>query len=209
MLDRFPTLVLPGNHDVYTRGAARQKRIQQFFRPWMGLDGNPGSVARLDVGPLTLLGLDPNHPGVLSSGFLPPEQLQGLDEVLRSPVLADRTVILGLHYPVLDRAGRLYARFDHGLRNVADLVALLEAAPVAILHGHRHHGYRTELRLGEDRIPSFDPGSGGLAPRPRQRRIACMNLYEVGDDGSIEVERYVYGATGFQPEPGGPYASGF
>jgi 3',5'-cyclic AMP phosphodiesterase CpdA len=212
VLDRFPTLVLPGNHDVYTRGAARQKRIQEYFRPWMGLDGNPGAVARLDVGPLTLLGLDPNHPGLLSTGFLPPAQLQGLEEVLRSPGLADRRVILGLHYPVVDRSGRLYVRFDHRLRNVADLVAVLEAAPVrpvAILHGHVHHGYRSELRLGEDRVPVFDAGSGGLAPRPEHRRSACMNLYEVGDDGSIEVERFVYGATGFQPEPGGPYTSGY
>jgi len=212
LLERFPTLVIPGNHDVYTRGAAREKRIQQYFRPWMGLDGNPTAVARLDVGPLTLLGLDPNRPTLLSSGLLPEDQLRGLEEVLRSPDLAGRKVILGVHYPVVDREGRPCARFDRGLRNVADLVTVLREAPVrpvAILCGHEHHGYRSELRLGEDRVPVFDAGSGGLALRPERGRSGCMNLYEVGEDGSIAVERYVYGAGGFEVEPGGAYASGF
>jgi len=211
VLERFPTLVLAGNHDVYTWRAARERRIARYFEPWMGLGGDPEGIARLDVGPVTILGLDPNRPGVLSSGRLPAEQLEGLAEALAGDALAERVVLLALHYPVLDRHGEVYDGLNHGLRNARELIAVLEAAPkrpVAIVHGHEHHGYQVDLALGEDRVPIFDPGAGGYADLPERGRAACMNLYEIAPSGAVRVERYRHGPDGFQPEPGGAYASG-
>lgn len=210
VFERFPTLVLPGNHDVYTRGAARSKRFAAFFGDWMGGGGADG-IARLDVGHVTVLGLDPNRPVLLSSGRLPEAQLTALTAALAAPDLADRHVILALHYPVLDRRGEVYDNARHGLTNARALIEVLRAAPVrpiAVVHGHEHHGFRVDLPLDDARVPIFDPGSGGYAFMPERRRAACMNLYEVAHGGQIRVERYMYGADGFLPEAGGPYATG-
>ncbi len=212
VLEATPTLVMAGNHDVYTRGAQRAQRLAAFFAPHMGL-GPTGDalLGRLEVGHVTVLALDPNRPGLLSSGMLPQEQLDALAAALASDALADRNVILALHYPILDRHGAVYDNLNHGLRNARALIAVLEAAPkrpIAILHGHEHHGFTVPLPLGDDAIPIFDPGSSGYAYMPERRRSACMNLYEITPRGALRVERYQYGADGFQPEPGGSYASG-
>jgi hypothetical protein len=31
----FPTLIVPGNHDAYTRGAVQQRLMHRYFGPWM------------------------------------------------------------------------------------------------------------------------------------------------------------------------------
>ena len=47
VLDRFPTLVQNGNHDVYTGGSARDRRLAEHFGPWLHVpEGDV--VARLD-----------------------------------------------------------------------------------------------------------------------------------------------------------------
>lgn len=210
ILTRFPTLIIPGNHDVYTFGSQRSRRMHAHFGEWMGLsEGQP--VARLDLGELTLLGLDPNRPHpVFASGILPRDQLDALGEILALPELADRDVLLGMHHPPVDRRGELYKGVGHGLINVADLVAVFQRAPKlprAILCGHVHHGYRSALPVGERTIEVLDCGSSGYAFMPEHRRSASMNLYTV-DGEALEVERYQFDGEGFAPEPGGAYATG-
>lgn len=210
VLDRFPTLVLPGNHDVYTRGARRDRRIAEHFGPWMGLDGPHAPVARLDVGEVTVLGLDPCRPHpVLSSGMLPAEQLGRLSALLDA--LVDRSILLALHYPVLDRHGAIYAGLNHGLRNARALIGTLgraERVPLAILHGHEHHGYTVDLDAGGRRIPIFDCGSSGYAWMPERRRAAAMCVYTVDGGAIVDVRRDLYAEGGFKPEPGGAFATG-
>jgi 3',5'-cyclic AMP phosphodiesterase CpdA len=209
-IERFPTMILPGNHDVYTRGAARSRRFAAFFGSWMA-GATDDRIARLDVGHLTIFGLDPNRPTLLSSGKLPDAQIAALIEALSNPDLAGRSVILALHYPVLDRRGGVYDNASHGLVNARRLIEVLREAPtrpIAIVHGHEHHGFRVDLPLGDATIPIFDPGSGGYAWMPERRRAACMNVYEIAPGGALRVERYMYGADGFLPEAGGAYATG-
>ena len=79
---------------------------------------------------------------------------------------------------------------------------------MAVVHGHEHHGFRTDLQVAGGHIPIFDPGSGGYAWMPERRRAATMNVYEIGSGGALRVERYVYGPDGFLPEEGGAYATG-
>jgi 3',5'-cyclic AMP phosphodiesterase CpdA len=207
ILERIPTLVLPGNHDVYTAGSAREKRFEAVFGPWAHRE--EGGLARLDLGRLTLLGLDPCRPHWSASGRIPDEQLAALAQTLASPSLSDRDLVLALHYPVLDRRGQLYTSIEHGLRNAADLVNTLKAAPRrprAILHGHKHHGYRVDLDLGDVRVPIFNPGSGGYVYDARHDRAACMNVYEL--QGDVSVSRYRYDGHRFSTELPVAYASG-
>lgn len=208
VLSRFPTFIVPGNHDVYTRGAARARRIEELFAPWMALDVSP--LPRVDVGDVTAIGLDPNRPALLASGEVRSEQLEALAQVLEDPSLTDRFVFLVLHYPVLDRDGAVYDGMGHGLVNAQALIDLLAAAPRApdaILHGHIHHGFRVELTAGAARVPIFDPGSTGYAYMPKKRRAGALNLYDARP-GSLDVSRFLFDGEAFSEEPGGAYATG-
>lgn len=211
VLSTTPTLIVPGNHDVYTRKSWSKRRMYETFGPWMGLGGDSSPVARLDIGDVTLLGLDPTRPHpILSSGRVPQAQLDGLVSQLNS--LSDRAVVLGLHYPILDRRGEIYDGLNHGLLNAAAVQRALASAshlPVAILHGHEHHGFTVDLDCGGGRaVPIYNSGSSGYANLPVKRRAAAMCVYTIEDGALVDVERYLHTATGFQPEPGGAYATG-
>lgn len=209
VLDRFPTFVIPGNHDVYTTGARDEARIRSTFDPWMFLDNGP--VSRFDLDGVTVLGLDPNRPTFLdASGELPAEQLTALRDELAKPDLADRRVVLCVHYPVVDRHGEVYDNGHHGLINANALIEVLENAPKRpdmILHGHEHHGFRASVTLSDTAVPTFDCGSSGYAFMPKKKRAGAMCLYTLSAEG-IGVERFLYDGEGFSAEPGGAYATG-
>lgn len=213
VLSAFPTLVIPGNHDVYTRGAAKTKRIRSCFGEWMHLDGPIGHLK----GPgYTVIGLDPNRPtGIEASGRVPEDQLEALEGALNSTP-DDQFLALALHYPILDRAGEVYNGWKHGLVNAADLIAVLERTnrrPDLIVHGHIHHGFHVVLPLEKGPVPIYNCGSSGYAWLPKQRRAAAMNLYTVSPTNSASerlegVERFVFDGKEFHSEPGGAYATG-
>jgi len=207
VIDAVPLFVIPGNHDLYTPGAQRTDRIARHFGPELHRDG---ALHRLDLGEITVLGLDPNRPTwFTASGVVPAHQLAALGDALADPALADRFVVLALHYPIVGPRGEVYDNRRHGLRNARDLLAVLEAAPTRpqmVLHGHRHHGYRATLPVGD--IVSFNCGSSGYAHMPDHDRAACMNVYTVADRALAEVERYRFDGAAFAPEPGGAYATG-
>lgn len=158
VLSTLPTLLIPGNHDVYTRGSQRHQRFHEHLGSWF--PGGP--VARLDVGNTTVLGLDPCRPHLSASGLLPEEQLTGLAEVL--PELLHRRVVLASHYPLVGPDGAPYDGNSHGLRNARDVLAVLRASPVrpvAVLSGHRHREYRVPIDLGDAQVPQVVCGAGG------------------------------------------------
>lgn len=210
VLDTTPTFIIPGNHDVYTPGAQRSKRIRQHFGPFMGLEA--GEVTRMDCGPVTALGLDPNRPTwILASGVLPEAQLTALAQTLQDPTLEQQFVVLCVHYPILDRHGEVYDGANHGLINARELIEVLRSAPKRpdlIICGHEHHGFRTELDLGDAKIPLMNSGSSGYAYMPEKRRAAAMNLYEVQQGQLDNVQRFLFDGDRFGPEPGGAYATG-
>jgi 3',5'-cyclic AMP phosphodiesterase CpdA len=203
-----PALVQAGNHDVYTRGSSTHDRIAQHFGPW--LHRRPDGLARLDLPGLTILGLDPNRPHPLASGRVPEAQLAALPAAL-ADTRPDDAVILSLHYPILDRHGRLYDGWTHGLENASALVEVLRRSarkPTLIVHGHQHHGYRVALDLGDVQVPIVDPGSGGYAYEPERDRAACFCVYTFEGPRLVEVERHRHTERGFAPEPGGAFATG-
>lgn len=211
VLDSVPTFVIPGNHDVYTRGAQQTQRIRERFGAWMAIDEATG-IGRLDVDGVTFIGLDPNRPTFLfATGVLPPRQLEGLRSMLDAPDLAERTVILCIHYPIVGPDSTPYDNRGHGLLNATEVIETLRGvrhAPTAVLHGHKHHGARATLDLGTRQVPSFNPGSAGLAYDADHGRCAAINVYEVGA-GPIRVQRWLHDGQTFQVEEGGAYASGW
>ena len=212
ILSRIPTFVIPGNHDAYTFGAFKSRRIQKYFGPWMGLERH-APVGRLDVGPVTVLGLDPNRPSLSASGEVPPEQLDRLAEALSDPSLRDRFVTLALHYPILGPSGSLYDNRSHGLVNVRSLLDVLDRAPVRprlAIHGHKHHGYAGLFRFADGHeLVTHNPGSGGYLHQPDAGRAGAFNLDTLRDGALVGVERHLFDGERFQAESGGLYASGF
>lgn len=208
-LSGCPSLVIPGNHDAYCHDAVKEKRFERHFKPWM----HPyKSIARLDHGEVTVLGLDPNRPLLVrASGLIPEVQLSDLRDALQEPDLLNRCVVLALHYPIVDRRGDVYDGESHGLLNARALIEILAEAdvkPAWVVHGHEHHGYQTNIHAKGTLIPSFDCGSSGTAFRPDLGRRAAMNVYNVEGRNLTSVERYLDQGAGFSLEEGGPYATG-
>jgi 3',5'-cyclic AMP phosphodiesterase CpdA len=209
LLAEIPTVVLPGNHDLYTPSAVRDRLFHAVFQPWSGRS-DPEGLIRARVGAVEVLGLDPNRPALLhSSGRVPDRQLRELAAALAEPGLADRSVVLAIHYPLVDRHGAVYDNASHGLRNARELIAVLAAAPKrpsVVLCGHIHRGYRSAIPLPDGTaIPLANCGSSGHSWQPHRHRAAAMALYTVHGDGRVEYERWVHDGARFAPEEGGPF----
>ena len=118
--------------------------------------------------------------------------------------------VVALHYPLRDRHG---ARYGGAPRACIDAEPI-EAACVRharvrlVVHGHEHHGFRTELPRPGDPIPVIDPGAGGYAFLPERRRTAHFCVYDLDDSGLSAVERFAFDGERFVAEAGGAFATG-
>jgi 3',5'-cyclic AMP phosphodiesterase CpdA len=199
-----PTVLVPGNHDTYTRGSWRAQALAAHFAPWVGEGPWPRVRA---IGGVAFIALDVCRAHPLSSGRCPEAQLARLDALLGGGDLPGGAALVLLHYPLRDRHGRPYGPFTRNLSNAAALEAVLlrhRARVTAVLHGHEHHGYRTNL----GGIPLLNPGAGGYADLRARGRRAHWCLYTVERGALTAVERFAWDGARFAPEPGGPWSSG-
>jgi len=209
LFSRQETIILPGNHDTYTLPTAGGVRADATLQPWIG----SGPYPRLRVvGDVAFVSLCCSRPGVYARGLCPEEQLLRLDFLLGDPVLDGKTVILLMHYATRNRDGSPYDVYYECLANANAVEAVIAghgSRIQAILHGHVHRGYRTELASPNGPIPILNPGCGGTAWDPANRRTAHFNLIELAAT-KMRIQRHGYdGDTGcFVPESGGAYSSG-
>lgn len=208
VLSRFPLALVPGNHDVYTGGAARDRRLEASFGTWTG-GGNYPAIH--DHGEVKVVGLDCARPHpLLASGVLPQDQLDGLETLLSSGQLEGSFNILLLHYPLRNADGAPYGPSTRHLVNAAALEDLLcrHRGIDLIVHGHEHHGFSSELDTPWGGIPIHDPGAGGRSWAPQRHETAHFNVYRIEDRALVEVERWALEDSSFVLEPSGPYSSG-
>ena len=155
--------VIPGNHDVYTRGSQRTRRFDHAFAQWMWPVGplspvgpvspvspagaaaaQPGAYPWLKrIGDVSLLGFSSAVARVpfLATGEVGPDQLTRLDELAASGALAGTFPIALVHHNVHRRSWRKTAM--HGLKDRDFFLDRLEAAGVRmVLHGHTHVSHR-------------------------------------------------------------------
>ena len=136
--------VIPGNHDVYTRGSQRTRRFDHAFAPWMWATSQPGAYPwHKRVGDVSLLGFSSAVARIpfLATGEVSSDQLARLDQIAASGALAGTFPIALVHHNVHRRSWRKTAM--HGLKDRDTFLDRLEAAGVKmVLHGHTHVSHR-------------------------------------------------------------------
>lgn len=204
ILDRFPAVMIPGNHDTYVREHTPGDRMRELFGRWM-LPPSP-STRVIDEVVFATFQTCRNHP--LSTGYTPPAQLDELQRVLDPH--RGKFVFLCMHYPLVDRDGAPYDKWAHRLSNAPQVRSHLANTTGigAILHGHVHHGYRTSLPTGDGEVPVLNPGASGYAHIPEMNRTAHLNVYEVSQAKLKSVRRLSFDGESFKEEAGGAYATG-
>ncbi len=138
--DAVPTVLVPGNHDRYTFGSRRDRRIERLMSPMM-------PEAFPHIRPLTpgwkLLALDAAIPNkVLSRGALGDAQYEQARELVQQAT-ADEALLVMCHYPCA-LPPRFPRSWAHDLREATRLKKLLTDCPARVvhLHGHIHKPWR-------------------------------------------------------------------
>lgn len=196
--ERLPWLAIPGNHDVYTGESVG--RYARYF-------GECPPVRVEAHGGWELVLLDVCHPDWLSRGWAGPEALADLERALSA---SSAPALLALHYPLRGRRGEPYGPAARACVDAREIEAIILRHPRVklVVHGHEHHGFRTEL-VGEDRsVPILDPGASGYAHLPARGRTAHFCVYELDGNAIVGVERLRFDGAAFVPEPGGAFATG-
>jgi 3',5'-cyclic AMP phosphodiesterase CpdA len=181
---RDVTLV-PGNHDVYVRAAARHPQL--YWGEYMRGD-DAGETAFPFVrrrGPLALIGLSTAAPTApfLATGRLGREQIARLPEALDRGNREGLFRVVLIHHPPISKPARYLKRLLDG----ADFrAALARHGAELVIHGHDHAHSLIELEGPQRRIPVVGAPSASEA---RGEHCAGYNLYRVeGRNGQWRCE---------------------
>ena len=143
-------ITVPGNHDIYVDEIKSHAHFFEQFRSVLYSDmpeycrGGHWPLIRLagpDVAVIALNSARPNPVPWVSSGCIPPEQLNILDEILADGRLHGRFIFIVTHYAPLLADGSSDTRM-HGIINAErflDKCRLIQSG--AILCGHVHETY--------------------------------------------------------------------
>jgi 3',5'-cyclic AMP phosphodiesterase CpdA len=204
---------VPGNHDLYTRGAMRDRRFTKYFHDYVASD-LPELCADLPLGrfpfvklrgPVAIIGLSSAvpRPPIMASGLLGKLQLEALSRILTHAEVKKRTPVILLHHPVHNPISRMET-FLRGLDDADALIAKLAGVQRGLLlHGHLHVRQQQALGTPVGELLSVGATSASL-DHHHEHKMAGFNLYEVDDTGKVgKVEAHVLDAhaDSFHVEP--------
>jgi 3',5'-cyclic AMP phosphodiesterase CpdA len=203
--------VVPGNHDLYTRGAMRGRRFVRYFGAYVESDLPFATNRGLGVfpfvrlrGPVALIGLSSAvpRPPFVAAGKLGVDQLEALGRLLEHPEVRKRTPVVLLHHPVHSPRSRMKALLEglHDSRELARRLAGIEHG--LLLHGHLHRRLRQELLTERGAIHAIGATSASLHHED-EAKMAGFNLYEFSEEGRlVKTEAHVLdGQDRFHIEP--------
>jgi 3',5'-cyclic AMP phosphodiesterase CpdA len=186
--------VVPGNHDLYTRGALRTRRFSRYFAKYLESD-LPELAANLPLGrfpivklrgPLAIIGLSSAvpRPPLVASGELGKEQLAALERILDHDEVKKRTPVLALHHPIHNPPSRVKTWVE-GLRDAPALIAVLARLPHGLLvHGHLHKRIQRNLTTRVGNVVAAGATSASLH-HDDEHRMAGFNVYEFDVSGRL------------------------
>jgi 3',5'-cyclic AMP phosphodiesterase CpdA len=203
--------IVPGNHDVYTRGAQWSRRFERTLAPYLVSDlpdlavDTPGGrfpVVKLR-GPAAIVGLSSAvpRPPFVAAGELGSAQMKALERVLEHPEVMSRTVVLAVHHPAV-HDWPPHKVYLEGLRDAAELLARLRSLPRGlILHGHLHRRVQRVLPGPGSRWEQIGATSASLH-HEEPDRMAAFNVYEIDREGVrlARAEAHVYAGESFRVE---------
>ncbi len=190
--------VIPGNHDIYTRGAARARRFERYFGGLMWPDvADPTDRAsarypwykRLapDVDLVGLCSAVPRLP-LIATGHIDGGQLARLREMARAGDFAHTFAIGLLHHNLHVRGPRRDTM--HGLDNRDEFMAAATGARLdLVLHGHTHVAHSFE----RDGVRIIGSGSSTWSSR-RPDHAARYNVYHIANRRLVRVETRIWDA---------------
>jgi 3',5'-cyclic AMP phosphodiesterase CpdA len=189
-LDPSRVTVVPGNHDLYTRGAMISRRFERYFAPYLRSDlpelavdahGGRFPIVKLrgEVAIVALSSAVPRPP-LVAAGEIGRAQIDALARVLAHPEVARRTVVLAVHHPAVHRWSRVKTHLE-GLRDAgAMLEAVRSLAEGLLLHGHLHRRVQRTVATAAGHLLQVGAASASLH-HEEPDRMAGFNLYEVGE----------------------------
>ena len=197
--------VVPGNHDLYTRGAMRGKRFAEYFAAYT--EGDLPEIPVRDVGlgifpyvrlrgPCAIIGMSSAVPRLpfVASGSLGARQLEALARALEHPEVKKRTPVVLVHHPAHNPPSRVKTLLE-GLWDADALAHHLRGIPHGlVLHGHLHRRQERALvtTAGSMRVVGATSASLHAHAGHEVARMAGFNLYEIDDAGTItRVEAHV------------------
>jgi 3',5'-cyclic AMP phosphodiesterase CpdA len=200
-LDAQHVTVVPGNHDLYTRGAMRAQRFTRFFAPYLESDlpelAADISLGRFPIvklrGPLAVIGMSSAvpRPPLVASGELGTRQLEALGRILAHDEVKRRTPILALHHPIHNPASRIKTLVE-GLVDADDLEVVVGPIETGLLlHGHLHNRMQRAFPTRAGSLLAVGATSASLH-HDDEHRMAGFNLYEFDGAGRLlGVEAHV------------------
>jgi 3',5'-cyclic AMP phosphodiesterase CpdA len=193
--------IVPGNHDLYTRGAESSRRFSEYFGDYLESDLPDEAVdvgaGRFPVvklrGPAAIIGMSSAVSRIpfVAAGLLGQKQLDALARILAHPDVARRTPIVALHHPAHNPRSKLKSLLQ-GLDDAAMLWTRVDHLPTGmILHGHLHTRVQRALPTARGHLVSVGATSASLH-HAHHDRMAGFNVYKIDDDGTIAtIEAHV------------------
>jgi 3',5'-cyclic AMP phosphodiesterase CpdA len=188
--------VVPGNHDVYTQGAADQKRFESYFghllfkteENWE--DWTFPAVKR--VGDLLIIALSSAipTPPFMAYGRVGEEQLNRLPELLKEHP-GDLFRIALVHHNLHRRRSRM-SEATAALQDRDSVVARLSMLNMdLVLHGHTHVAHRFSITRGERSMLVVGCGSSTW-DSTNPAHVARYNVYDIENGELAKIRTRVY-----------------
>ena len=201
-LDPKDVSIVPGNHDLYTRGAKVSRRFSVYFAeylksdlPDLAVDVGVGFFPYVKLrGPAAIIGLSSAvpRPPFVAAGKLGKAQLGALAKILAHPEVRRRTPVVLLHHPAHNPPSKLKSLLE-GLDDAALLwTSLNDVARGMVLHGHLHKRIQRALPTSAGKLHAVGATSASLHHEDGAK-MAGFNLYEIHDDGAVgPIEAHVF-----------------
>ena len=195
--------IVPGNHDLYTRGAQKTARFSTYFARYLVGDLDALAVdigvGRFPIvklrGPLAIIALSSAvpRPPFVAAGVLGTPQLEALGRVLDHPEVKKRTVVIALHHPPHNPKTWLKTALE-GLHDAEHLqTRLARLTHGMVLHGHLHRRVERSLATDMGSMHAIGATSASL-DHADPAKMAGFNVYEMADDNGavVRTEAHVF-----------------
>ncbi len=205
--------LIPGNHDLYTKGSLKSGRFEQWFSTYLSDNRNvqlqtvPGRrdhfpLVRVPAPHIRVYGLSSAVPTLplIAQGQVGDAQLQRL-EALVAAEPAEVTVRVVLVHHNLHRRHAKGDYMSQLLDRKAVAATIRRIGATLVLHGHTHNPHQGHLaRLTAAPIPVL--GCGSSTWHRQDKEYARFNVITVGADRLVSVvsHRYASHADQFELE---------